>query len=106
MVTRRGWERGPVPCCERKRPAAGRPQGSHPLILTAPALTKTRNSQLSLRSLCKGWCGVERRGDPSPFVLTECEALDARASLARRVGASGRPGVGLWRLNLTLIGRP
>jgi hypothetical protein len=36
--------------------------------------------------LCKG-----ESGDPSPFVLPECAALDALASLARRVGASGRP---------------
>src|SRR6266480_3217029 len=82
MVTRRGWEHGPAPCCERKRPTPGRPQGSHPLILTAPALTKTRHSQLSLRSLCKGGGGVERSGDPC-----------------------GRPGVGLWQLNLTPIAR-
>src|SRR5713101_3823805 len=45
-------------------PTSGRPQGSHPLILTAPALTKTRNRQFPLRSLCKGGGGLERRGDP------------------------------------------
>src|SRR5574340_1682050 len=34
------------------------------------------------------------RGDPSPCDLPERVALDATASLARRVGASGRPARG------------
>jgi hypothetical protein len=58
-------------------PTRGRPQGSHPLILTSPALTKKRNSQFPLRRLCKGGCGAE--WDPC-----------------------GRPGLRL--LNLTPIG--
>src|SRR2546430_1901669 len=35
----------------REAPTPGRPQGSRPLILTAPALTKTRHSQFSSSSL-------------------------------------------------------
>ena len=60
----------------------GRPQGSHPLILTTPALTKTTKRALARTCLCKGGCGVKRSGDPC-----------------------GRPGVELWLLNLTPIGR-
>src|SRR6266849_1525909 len=29
MVARRGWERGPVPCCERDERAARPPTGDH-----------------------------------------------------------------------------
>ena len=45
-------------------PPPGRPQGSHPFILTALALTKTRNSYFPFRSLCMGGGGVVRSGDP------------------------------------------
>ena len=44
-------------------PHPGRPQGSHPLILTAHALTKTRRSS-SPRRLCKGGSGVVWSRDP------------------------------------------
>src|SRR5229473_6398831 len=66
---------------EGKHPTPGRPQGSHPLILTTPALTKTRPIQFPLRCLCKGGSGVVRCGDPC-----------------------GRPGVGLWPLNFMSMG--
>src|SRR6266702_2262971 len=39
----------------------GRPQGSHPLVLTAPALTKTRNSSSFFVVFVRAgvaWCGV------------------------------------------------
>ena len=36
----------------------------------------------------RGGSGVEQGGDASPCDLPDCEAVDARASLARRVGAS------------------
>src|SRR6266513_6039300 len=49
---------------EEERPSQGRPQGSHPLILTTPAHTKTRIGHCPLRSLCKGGCRVVRSGDP------------------------------------------
>src|SRR5437899_999649 len=61
---------------EEERPSQGRPQGSHPLILTTPAHTKTRIGHCPLRSLCKGGGRVVRSGDPC-----------------------GRPGVGLWPVN-------
>src|SRR5437764_12133077 len=49
---------------EEERPSQGRPQGSHPLILTTPAHTKTRIGHCPLRSLCKGGGRVVRSGDP------------------------------------------
>src|SRR5213592_1728231 len=49
---------------EEERPSQGRPQGSHPLILTTPAHTKTRIGHCPLRSLCMGGCRVVRSGDP------------------------------------------
>src|SRR6266513_548932 len=39
----------------------GRPQGAHPLVLTAPALTKTRNSSSFFVVFVRAgvaWCGV------------------------------------------------
>ena len=47
------------------------------------SLTKKRNSQFPFRNLCKGGCGVERSGDPC-----------------------GRPGAGLWLLNLMPVTAP
>src|SRR5713226_3312450 len=63
-------------------PTPGRPQGSHPLIHPTPALTKTPNRALAITCLCKGGGRVVRSGDPC-----------------------GRPGVGLWPLNLMCMGR-
>ena len=45
-------------------PTSGRPQGSHPLILTTPALTKTTKRALADPYLCKGGGRVVRSGDP------------------------------------------
>jgi hypothetical protein len=64
-------EKGPIPSCSPPAPlqsaytpTPGRPQGSHPLILTAPALTKTPKKTLAVRFLCKGGGRVVRSGDP------------------------------------------
>src|SRR5436190_22460931 len=65
---------------EEERPTPGRPPGSHSLILTTPAHTKTRICHCPLRGLCKGEGRVVRSGDPC-----------------------GRPGVGLWQLNFMPI---
>jgi hypothetical protein len=59
------------------------PAHQNPSMLYA-IVTETTGNVSSY--LCKGGSG-----NPSPFVLPECAALDALASLARRVGASGRP---------------
>src|SRR5205809_1664988 len=59
------------------RPTLGRPQGSHPLILTTLAHTKTRICHCPLCGLCMGGGRVVRSGDPG-----------------------GRPRVGLWPLNV------
>src|SRR6266496_1085768 len=83
---------------EGKRPTPGRPQGS-PLRTTLPPPLQRNGTANALFGVFVRAGAVRMRGwDPSPFVLPECVALDARASLARRVGASGRPG-GLWTLN-------
>src|SRR5437660_11374431 len=58
---------------EEERPTPGRPQGSHPLTLTPPALTKIRGSDESHRIFVRAGVGLTRGGDPC-----------------------GRPGVGVW----------
>jgi len=69
---------------EEERPTSGRPQGSHPLTLTTPALTKIRGSDESHRIFVRAGGGLTRGGDPC-----------------------GRPEVGfLGQMPLEALGRP
>src|SRR5438876_3865048 len=80
-------------------PTPGRPQGSHPLILTTPALTKTTRRALADQCLCKGGGRVVRSGDPCgrlrwgapPRIVRSLHAYEDDASVPTHPPNNPRP---------------